>query len=82
MGIMPDIIVARCDEPLEEGLRQKIALFCNVEPDCVVENRTLPVLLSLIHICSSGPHGMAPDGRLVKERERTIGAGGGESRIT
>ncbi len=44
MGIMPDIIVARCDEPLEEGLRQKIALFCNVEPDCVVENRTLPVL--------------------------------------
>ncbi|MBC8570733.1 CTP synthase [Zongyangia hominis] len=43
-GIMPDIIIARCDEPLEEGIKQKIALFCNVDPDCVVENLTLPVL--------------------------------------
>ena len=43
-GIMPDIIVARCDEPLEQGIKDKIALFCNVKPDCVIENRTLPVL--------------------------------------
>ena len=43
-GIMPDIIIARCDEPLEESLRSKIALFCNVKPDCVIENLTLPVL--------------------------------------
>ena len=41
MGIMPDVIIARCDEPLEDGIRQKIALFCDVEPDCVVENQTL-----------------------------------------
>ena len=41
---MPDVIVARCDEPLEENIRQKIALFCNVKPDCVIENLTLPVL--------------------------------------
>lgn len=41
MGIMPDVIIARCDEPLEEGVLQKLAAFCNVEPDCVVENRTL-----------------------------------------
>ncbi|WP_101876640.1 CTP synthase [Lachnoclostridium edouardi] len=44
MGIMPDVIIARCDEPLEEGIVQKIALFCNVEPDCVIENRTLESL--------------------------------------
>ena len=44
MGITPDIIVLRCDEPLEEAIFQKIALFCNVKPDCVIENRTLPVL--------------------------------------
>lgn len=43
-GIMPDIIVCRCDEPLEDSIRQKIALFCNVRPDCVIENRTVPVL--------------------------------------
>ena len=44
MGINPDIIVLRCDEPLEESIFQKISLFCNVKPDCVIENITLPVL--------------------------------------
>ena len=44
MGIHPNIIVLRCDEPLEEAIFQKIALFCNVKPDCVIENITLPNL--------------------------------------
>ncbi len=44
MGVKPDLIVLRCDEPLEQGIFQKIALFCNVKPDCVIENITLPVL--------------------------------------
>lgn len=37
LGINPDIIVLRCDEPLEESIFNKIALFCNVKPDCVIE---------------------------------------------
>ena len=41
MGINPDIIVLRCDRPLEKSVFQKIALFCNVEADCVIENITL-----------------------------------------
>lgn len=41
MGINPSIIVLRCDEPLEEAIFKKIALFCNVKADCVIENRTL-----------------------------------------
>lgn len=44
MGINPNIIVLRCDEPLEESIFQKISLFCNVKPDCVIENITLPCL--------------------------------------
>ena len=44
MGIHPDIIVLRCNEPLEESILRKIAMFCNVRPDCVIENRTVPVL--------------------------------------
>ena len=44
MGIHPDIIVLRCDEPLEAEIFRKIALFCNVTPECVIENRTLPCL--------------------------------------
>ena len=44
MGVKPDIIVLRCDEPLESSIFQKISMFCNVKPDCVIENITLPVL--------------------------------------
>lgn len=44
LGINPDIIVLRCDEPIDESIFKKIALFCNVKPDCVIENITLPVL--------------------------------------
>ncbi|MDD6146267.1 MAG: CTP synthase [Oscillospiraceae bacterium] len=44
MGINPNIIVLRCDEPLEDSIFQKISLFCNVKPDCVIENITLPNL--------------------------------------
>ncbi len=43
-GIMPDIIVTRCDEPIAPEVMRKIALFCNVKEDCVIENITLPVL--------------------------------------
>ena len=44
MGVKPDMIVLRCDEPLEESIFKKISLFCNVGPDCVIENITLPNL--------------------------------------
>ena len=44
LGIMPNIIIARCNEPLENEIKRKISLFCNVPPDCVIENRTIPVL--------------------------------------
>ena len=44
MGISPDVIVLRCDEPLEDSIFRKIAMFCNVKPDCVIENMTIPVL--------------------------------------
>lgn len=44
MGINPNIIVLRCDKPLEASIFQKISLFCNVKPDCVIENITLPIL--------------------------------------
>lgn len=44
MGIHPDMIILRCDRPLEEGIFKKISLFCNVKPDCVIENLTIPNL--------------------------------------
>ena len=44
MGINPDIIVARVDEPMPDTIREKIAMFCNVAPECCIENLTVPVL--------------------------------------
>ena len=44
LGIAPDIIVARVDEPLPVDVKEKIAMFCNVGKDCVIENMTLPNL--------------------------------------
>ncbi len=44
MGISPKIIVLRCDKPIDESIVHKISLFCNVKPDCVIENKTIPVL--------------------------------------
>mgnify|MGYP003563575440 FL=1 len=43
-GIFPDVIVMRSDEPIEESIKEKISLFCNVKRECVIENKTVPVL--------------------------------------
>ena len=44
MGISPDIIVTRQEMPLAESARHKIALFCDVKPDCIIENLTVPCI--------------------------------------
>ena len=44
LGIQPDVLVCRCDAPLTEDIRRKIALFCNVEPECVIQNATAQTL--------------------------------------
>jgi CTP synthase len=37
IGIQPNILVCRTDRPIPEDQRRKIALFCNVKPECVIE---------------------------------------------
>lgn len=44
LGIKPDIVVLRCVRPIEDELFDKIALFCNLSRECVIENRTIPIL--------------------------------------
>ncbi|UZW55732.1 CTP synthase [Sphingobium sp. JS3065] len=36
LGIQPDILLCRCEHPLPESERRKIALFCNVRPEAVI----------------------------------------------
>ncbi len=44
VGIQPDVLVCRTDTPISEDIRAKIALFCNVEPECVIQNTTASTL--------------------------------------
>jgi CTP synthase len=44
LGIQPDVIVLRTEKRLEEGVTDKIALFCNVSSESVIENLDLDTL--------------------------------------
>ena len=44
VGIQPDILVCRTDAPIPGDVRRKIALFCNVDENCVIENATASTL--------------------------------------
>jgi len=37
LGVQPEVLLCRCDRPLPEGEREKIALFCNVPKSAVIE---------------------------------------------
>jgi CTP synthase len=39
IGIQPDILICRADRALSDAIKRKIALFCNVDHDCVIESR-------------------------------------------
>ena len=43
-GIKPDVLVCRSEIPIPDGMKDKIALFCNVRKDCVIQNSTVEVL--------------------------------------
>ncbi len=47
LGIMPDILVCRADETIPEKMKEKIALFCNVKKENVIENKTVDNLYEL-----------------------------------
>jgi len=44
IGIQPNILLCRCDRPIPEDEKKKIALFCNVRESAVVEARDLPTI--------------------------------------
>ncbi len=41
IGIQPDILICRTERPLSRGMKQKIALFCNVDEQAVIEGRDI-----------------------------------------
>lgn len=47
LGIHPDIIVCRTEHPLTEDIKKKVALFCNVDKECVIENNNCDILYAV-----------------------------------
>ena len=42
VGIQPDVLILRTEKHLEEGILKKVASFCNVDIDCVIQSEDLP----------------------------------------
>ncbi len=47
MGIQPDILVLRTEKHLSDGVRQKVASFCNVDLECVVQSEDMPSIYAV-----------------------------------
>jgi len=47
LGVQPDLLLCRCEHPLPEGERAKIALFCNVRPEAVIQALDAPSIYSV-----------------------------------
>ncbi len=49
IGIQPHIVVCRCEHPMDQGMRDKISMFCNVPVKAVVECRDVASIYELPH---------------------------------
>ncbi len=47
IGISPDILLCRCEQPLDKAVKQKIAMFGSVRPDCVFSAMDVPTIYQL-----------------------------------
>ena len=47
LGIKPDVLVCRTERPMQDEMRTKLAMFCNVDKSCVIENPDVPSLYEL-----------------------------------
>ena len=55
IGIQPDVLLCRCDRPLPEDVRRKIALFTNVEPSHVIAARDVDSIYEVpLKFCHEG----------------------------
>ncbi|MBA1395239.1 CTP synthase, partial [Lactobacillus sp. XV13L] len=47
VGIQPNILVVRTEKPISQSMRNKIASFCDVDPEAVIESLDVPSLYSI-----------------------------------
>lgn len=54
-GIVPSIIICRSEQPLDEKIKNKISLFCNVSPNCVINAPDVKTIYELpLHLNNEG----------------------------
>jgi len=73
IGIQPDVLICRTEQPLSQDLKNKISLFCNVAPEAVIQG----VDVSSIYECPLAFHKEGLDDIVVKK----LGLKAGESRL-
>ena len=62
IGISPDLLLCRVDRPLKKSLKDKIALFCNVEPEQVIAARDVETIYEVpLAFCQEGLDGILLD---------------------
>ena len=69
IGIQPDILICRTNRPLGEEIRRKIALFTNVDVECVIPGEDLPS----VYLVPLAYHGDQLDDRIVERLEMWTG---------
>jgi CTP synthase len=67
LGVQPDVLLCRCEQPLPDGERRKIALFCNVRKEAVIQ----ALDASSIYAVPLQYHGEGLDARFSTTRHRT-----------
>jgi CTP synthase len=69
IGIQPNAIVARCDQPLPDAVKRKIALFCDVPLESVIEDPDLPSIYHAPMVMSGyGLHDRIAEGLHLKKK--------------
>jgi len=74
IGLQPDIIVARTEEPLTNEIRDKIGLFCNVKSTDVIEGKTVKTIYEVpIHLEREGLAASVIKKLRLKDRQAELG---------
>jgi CTP synthase len=74
IGIQPDVIICRSDQPISEGIRDKISLFCDVERQAVISLPTVPTIYEIPLILEEAGLGQLIVERLgIKARQADLG---------
>jgi len=69
VGIQPDILVLRTEKHLNEGILKKVAAFCNVDKDCVIQSEDLPSIYEVpVNMQAQGL-----DAAILRKMEENVG---------